>query len=88
MVPRSCPVCGHQIQVQGLGRKPLNIPLINICEALRSYRDIRTAANILKCSQGYIYNALKARGLKLREVINSQENPVNDENHDKQSKLK
>jgi hypothetical protein len=81
MVSRSCPKCGHQIQIQGLGRKPLNIPLINICEALRSCRNIREAANQMKCSQGYIYNALKARGLKLREVINSQGNPVQDENY-------
>jgi hypothetical protein len=71
MVSRSCPVCGHQIQVQVLGRKPLNIPLKNICEALRSCQDIQEAANQLKCSQGYIYNALKVRGLKLREVIDS-----------------
>ncbi len=69
MVSRSCPVCGHPIQVQGLGRKPLNIPLKNICERLRACKDISAAANQLGCSQGYIYNALKAKGLKVKDII-------------------
>lgn len=64
-----CPHCGERIVVNGLGRKRLNIPLKNICEALQSERNIASAARKLNCSQGYIFNALKARGLKPRDII-------------------
>ncbi len=64
-----CPNCGESVVLKGLGRKRLNIPLKNICEALRTYRSIGTAAKQLNCSQGYIYNALKANGLRLKDII-------------------
>ena len=64
-----CPHCGERIEVNGLGRKRLNIPLKNICEALQSERSVASAARELHCSQGYIFNALKARGLKPRDLI-------------------
>ncbi len=67
-----CPNCGKSVMVNGLGRKRLNIPLKNICEALRTYRDIGTAAQQLNCSQGYIFNALKAKGLRLKDVIKNK----------------
>lgn len=70
MVICTCPVCGQKIKIDGLGRKPLNIPLKNICKMLASCRDIATAASKLGCSQGYIYNALKANGLKVKDIIN------------------
>lgn len=68
----NCPDCGKEIVVGGLGRKALNIPLKNIYEALRSCRGISAAANQLGCSQGYIYNLLKAQGLKVKDVVKSK----------------
>ena len=64
-----CPHCGESIVVNGLGRKRLNIPLKNICEALQSERSVVSAAKELHCSQGYIFNALKARELRLKDII-------------------
>ena len=64
-----CPQCGERIVVNGLGRKLLNIPLKNICEALQSERSVASAARKLHCSQGYIFNALKNEGLKPRDII-------------------
>lgn len=64
-----CPHCGKPVVVNGLGRKPLNIPLKNVCETLRAYRSVAAAANELNCSQGYIFGVLKANGLKLKDVI-------------------
>ncbi len=68
----TCPDCGKEIEVSGLGRKALNIPLKNIYEALRACRDICDASNQLGCSQGYIYNAIKAQGLKVKDVVNNE----------------
>jgi len=64
-----CPHCGERVVVNGLGRKRLNISLKNICEALQSERCVVAAARKLHCSQGYIFNALKAQGLKPRDII-------------------
>ena len=64
-----CPHCGERVVVNGLGRKRLNIPLKNICEVLQSERNVASAARDLHCSQGYIFNALKAQGLKPRDII-------------------
>ena len=64
-----CPNCGEKIVVKGLGRKPLNIPLKNVYEALRTHGSVAAAANELGCSQGYIFKVLKANGLKLKDVF-------------------
>ena len=64
-----CPHCGKSVVVNGLGRKPLNIPLKNICEALAVHRNVGLAAKELNCSQGYIYNVLKTNGFKLKDII-------------------
>lgn len=64
-----CPNCGHNIVVSGFGRKPLNIPLKNVCEALQAHKNVVAAADELNCSQGYIFGVLKANGLKLQNVI-------------------
>ena len=64
-----CPNCGAEVPVHGLGRKKLDIPLINICEALKVNGSVAAAARELGCSQGYIYNSLKASGLKIRDVL-------------------
>ena len=64
-----CPNCGERVVVSGLGRKRLNIPLKNICEALQSEGNAVSAAKELHCSQGYIFNALRKRGLKPKDII-------------------
>ena len=64
-----CPNCGKPVAVDGLGRKPLNIPLKIVCEALQAHCSVAEAANELNCSQGYIFGVLKANGLKLKDVI-------------------
>jgi len=64
-----CPHCGKTVAVNGLGRKPLNIPLKNVLESLQAYRGVRTAARELGCSSSYIFGVLKANGLKLKEII-------------------
>ena len=67
-----CPNCGKPVPVNGLGRKPLNIPLKNVCEALRTHSSVVEAAQQLNCSQGYIFKVLKANGLKLKDVVKGQ----------------
>jgi len=64
-----CPNCGKPVAVNGLGRKPLNIPLKNVCEALHAHRSVAAAAQELNCSQAYIFGVLKASGLKVKDVI-------------------
>ena len=74
-----CPHCGQSVVVNGLGRKQLNIPLKNVCEALQAHRNVLIAAQILNCSQGYIFNILKANGLRLKDVINKHNAPTSGE---------
>ena len=64
-----CPNCGEKVVVNGLGRKPLNIPLKNVYEALQAHSSVAAAANKLGCSQAYIFKVLKADGLKLKDVF-------------------
>ncbi len=64
-----CPYCSKSVVVNGLGRKPLNIPLKNVCECLAAYSSVALAAEKLNCSQGYIFNLLKANGLKAKDII-------------------
>ena len=68
----TCPHCGKPVEVSGLGRKRLNIPLKNVCESLRAHRNVTAAADELNCSQGYIFKVLKANGLKLKDVISGK----------------
>ena len=65
-----CPNCGKSVVVHGLGRKPLNIRLKNVCEALQVHLSITAAAQHLGCSEAYIYSVLKANGLRLKDVTN------------------
>jgi len=64
-----CPNCGKPVRVDGLGRKPLNISVKNICDILQDCQDIATAAKKLGCSRGYIYRVLAQHGLTPKEVI-------------------
>ena len=67
-----CPNCGKSVVVNSLGRKPLNIPLKIICEALQAHRSVKAATQELNCSEGYIFNMLKTNGLRLKDVINNR----------------
>ena len=64
-----CPHCGKSVVVNGLGRKPLNIPLKNVCESLQAHHSVAASAQELNCSQAYIFKVLKDNGLKLGDVI-------------------
>jgi len=64
-----CPHCGKPVVVKGLGRKPLNIPLKNVCESLKAHHNVVAAAQELGCSQAYIFGVLKANGLRPKDVI-------------------
>lgn len=68
----TCPDCGKQVPIPkpgNLGRKPLDIDVKNICDTLKTYRDIALAANSLHCSRGHIYGELKKHGMTPKEVI-------------------
>ena len=67
-----CPKCGKEIVVNDIGRKPLAIPFKNISEALRACSTVELAAQELNCSVGYIYQELKKKGLKPKDVILSK----------------
>ena len=64
-----CTHCGKSVVVNGLGRKRLNIPLKNVCDALQAHHSIAAAAKELGCSPAYIFGVLKANRLKLNNVI-------------------
>jgi hypothetical protein len=64
-----CPHCSEFVVVDGLGRKPLNIPVIFICDALQLHRNVSAAARELGCSRGYIYKVLKTSGLKVKDIV-------------------
>jgi len=64
-----CPGCGRNIALNAIGRKPLNIAVNNVYDALRLCRSVPAAANELGCSRAYIYKVLKADGLTAASVI-------------------
>ena len=64
-----CPHCGKSVVINGLGRKPLSIPLKNVREALQAHHNIVAAARELGCSPAYIFGVLKANKLKLKDVV-------------------
>ena len=64
-----CPNCGEKLVVNGLGRRPLNIPLKNICECLRRHCSVVAAAQELGCSPAYIFSVLKDNGLRAKDVV-------------------
>ncbi len=71
-----CPYCGKSVVVNGLGRKPLNISLKNVCESLQGHHSVKAVAQELNCSEAYIFSVLKANGLKLKDVINKDSAPT------------
>ena len=74
----TCPTCGGRVnigQANKSGRKPLNMPVINICDALRDCHDIAMAAQKLGCSRGYIYKVLKENGMTPVDIIRGKVTP-------------
>lgn len=65
----NCPHCGEPVVVNGFGRRPLNIVVTKVCDALRLHRSVSVAAENLGCSRAYIYKVLKAVGLTPAGVI-------------------
>jgi len=65
----TCPKCGEIITIGLLGRKPLNIPVIIVCDAIQAYHSVTMAAYKLGCSRGYIYKHLKRANLTAKGVI-------------------
>ncbi len=57
-------------QGQRLGRKMLEIPVINICDALRNSATITAAAKSLGCSRAYIHQELAKVGTTPQAVRN------------------
>ena len=55
--------------MNGFGRRPLNIVVTKVCDALRLHRSVLAAANELGCSRAYIYKVLKADGVTPASVI-------------------
>ena len=53
----------------GIGRKPLDISVIKVCDALQAHSTVSAAANELGCSRGYIYKTLEVAKLTVKEVI-------------------
>jgi len=64
-----------KVQGRRIGRKPLNIPVINICDALQACSSIAAAARELKCSRGYIHKELAKYGVTPGDVIKDRWQP-------------
>jgi len=64
-----CHHCGQIIVIQGLGRKPFDMPVTKVYDALRFCQSVPATAEKLGCSRAYIYKVLKANGLTPADVI-------------------
>lgn len=64
-----CPNCHEVIVVGSLGRKPLDMPVIKVCDALRLHSSVQAAAESLGCSRGLVYKILKANGMTPADVM-------------------
>ena len=65
-----CPHCGRDIQ--GLGRKTMNLTVINVCDTLRACCSVPLTAKKLECSRGKIYKLLKQNNLTAKGVISGK----------------
>ena len=64
-----CPNCGEKVVVNGLGRKPLNIPLKNVYECLKKYRSVAATANELGCKSGIHFQGFESQRAKAKGCI-------------------
>ncbi len=65
----TCPKCGEVVISHSLGRHPLNIGVIEVCDALQRYGSALLASQKLGCSRPYLYKVLRASGLTMKEVL-------------------
>jgi molybdenum-dependent DNA-binding transcriptional regulator ModE len=63
-----CSHCGQWVDVNGIGRKRLDMPVKNIYDRIRATQSVVQAAKELGVSKSYIFKVLKANGLTLKEV--------------------
>jgi hypothetical protein len=63
-------MCGVTVEVKGIGRKRLGIPVKNVLDTIRNCVSTKEAADKLHCSTGYIFQILKANGMTLKGVKN------------------
>ena len=64
-----CPHCGKTVVVNGLGRRPLNVGVEIVCDALRTHGSVTAAAKALGLSRGYVYHELAKHGTTPRDVL-------------------
>lgn len=65
----TCEFCGHVQRINGIGRKPIGIPLEKVIEAVEKAGDVKTAAELLSTpdqsvSVGWIYSKLGTPRIK------------------------
>jgi len=65
----TCPHCGKVAATIGIGRKPFDMPVTKVCDALRLHRSVPMAASELDVSRAYIYKVLKAEGLTPAGIV-------------------
>lgn len=65
----TCPHCNKVLVVNGFGRKPFNMPVTKVYDALLLHHSVLAAAESLGCSRAYIYKVLKAENLTPADVI-------------------
>ncbi len=65
----SCPHCGKEFLLSGLGRKKINVSVKNIYDKLATGESIPTVAQELGCSRAYIYNLLNKQKIKFSKGI-------------------
>jgi hypothetical protein len=52
-----------------MGRKPFNVPVIEVCDTLKLCRTVSATAKKLNVSRAYIYKVLKLAGLTAKECL-------------------
>ena len=67
-----CPHCREIVAIDGLGRKPLNLPVKNVCDALQLYHSVGRAATAMGCSRAYIYKVIKEQNLSVKDFITQE----------------
>lgn len=64
-----CQHCGKVAATIGIGKVATSLTVTDICDALKSYKSVKLAAQNLKCSRALVYKILKANGLTAPEVL-------------------
>jgi hypothetical protein len=65
----SCPNCGNEVIISGLGRLRKKLDGIKVLASLRANGSVTATAREYAVSRGSIRNAMKAIGLKTKDII-------------------